>query len=83
MEKLHNRLVDMREAYEELGPQSEERMDPLLTGPPPAFFEPDQPHILLGIANVFLQVFRIYILHFTLTKRYHVSWSPSFDPETI
>jgi hypothetical protein len=57
MEKLQNRLVDMREAYEELGPQSESILDPIGTGPPAAFFEADQPHVLLGIANVFLQVY--------------------------
>jgi len=61
MEKLHNRLIDMRELYEErisLGISfgDVKVRDPLNEGPPSAFFEPDVPHVLLGIANVFLQV---------------------------
>lgn len=53
MEKLHNRLVDMRELYEEY---DQEYDDFSGIDPPASFFEPDQPHVLLGIANVFLQV---------------------------
>lgn len=56
MEKLQNRLVDMREMYEDFCSQnnSEDSVD-LSSDPPATFFEPDQPHVLLGIANVFLQ----------------------------
>lgn len=60
MEKLQNRLIDMRELYEEysssLSSSEIKVRDPLHEGPPAAFFEPDIPHVLLGIANVFLQV---------------------------
>lgn len=49
MEKLQNRLVDMRDIYTEFKTHAT---------PPNAntFYDPDQPHVLLGIANVFLQV---------------------------
>jgi len=69
LEKLHNRLVDMREIYEEYSSSqlSEEELNFNLNTPP-SFFEPDQPHVLLGIANVFLQVCNIRTLHYLLTN---------------
>lgn len=78
LEKLQNRLIDMREMYEDYCSQNSATKpsetgtddgnlllvpgfgssvictDPS-SGPPATFFEPDQPHVLLGIANVFLQ----------------------------
>ncbi|ODN01520.1 Kinesin-like protein KIF13A [Orchesella cincta] len=56
LEKLQNRLVDMREMYEDYcSPNTELDPTELSNDPPANFFEPDQPHVLLGIANVFLQ----------------------------
>ncbi|CAL8143854.1 unnamed protein product [Orchesella dallaii] len=56
LEKLQNRLVDMREMYEDYcSPNTEIDPTELSNDPPANFFEPDQPHVLLGIANVFLQ----------------------------
>ena len=65
MEKLENRLVDMRELYEDVGPAALDSSNPFNKDPPAAFFEPDQPHMLLGIANVFLQVHHhlYFLLH--------------------
>jgi kinesin family protein 13 len=48
--------VDMREIYEEYSSQSADGSElDFCLNTPPSFFEPDQPHVLLGIANVFLQ----------------------------
>lgn len=49
----------MRELYEEFCIQQQDFDQPdsfCEMDPPASFFEPDQPHVLLGIANVFLQV---------------------------
>ena len=50
MEKLENKLIDMRELYDELnsGTLSLEERDP--------FYESHENHNLIGVANVFLEV---------------------------
>jgi len=45
----------MRELYEDYC-QHDGSMTDYSENTPSAFFEPNQPHVLLGIANIFLQV---------------------------
>lgn len=53
MEKLENKLVDMKEMYHEQKEKGVEYKEPLPTEDP--FFESQQNHNLIGVANIFLE----------------------------
>lgn len=53
MEKLENKLVDMKEMYHEQQDKGLDWKEPLSAEDP--FFESQQNHNLIGVANVFLE----------------------------
>ncbi|XP_044257426.1 kinesin-like protein KIF13A isoform X2 [Tribolium madens] len=53
MEKLENKIIDMRELYEEKKEQDLSKESPV-KGPDP-FFESQENHNLIGVANIFLE----------------------------
>jgi len=57
MEKLENKLIDMREVHEEWKINCEEKLeDNSKLNVIDPFFEPEEKHHLIGVANVFLNV---------------------------
>jgi kinesin family protein 13 len=54
MEKLENKIIDMRELYEEKKEQGDYLRDSPVKGPDP-FFESQENHNLIGVANIFLE----------------------------
>lgn len=55
MEKLENKIIDMRELFstiKNMGDASDEKLE--LEGPDP-FFESQENHNLIGVANIFLE----------------------------
>lgn len=67
VEKFENKLIEMRDLYEE----RKEKQLPLKDDGPPAksdpFFETQENHILIGVANIFLEA-----LFFDTKLEYHV-----------
>lgn len=55
MEKLENKIIDMRELYEDQKQREQEgKEQEIIVGPDP-FFESQENHNLIGVANVFLE----------------------------
>lgn len=52
MEKLENKIIDMRELYEDQKSRGENQDE--IKGPDP-FFESQENHNLIGVANIFLE----------------------------
>lgn len=52
MEKLENKIIDMRELYEDQKSRGEHQEE--IKGPDP-FFESQENHNLIGVANIFLE----------------------------
>lgn len=53
MEKLENKLVDMKEMYHEQNVKGTDWKEPMSSEDP--FFESQQNHNLIGVANIFLE----------------------------
>lgn len=54
MEKLENQIIDMRELYEDIQGKQDPEEGVESKGPDP-FFESQENHNLIGVANVFLE----------------------------
>ncbi|CAH1153752.1 unnamed protein product [Phaedon cochleariae] len=54
MEKLDNKIIDMRELYEDQKRKGDQEQMSDLSGPDP-FFESQENHNLIGVANIFLE----------------------------
>lgn len=65
MEKLENKLIDMREMYEEFKEKGQVVIDEMTNGTDP-FYESQENYTLIGVANIFLEV-----LFHDVTLDYH------------
>lgn len=54
MEKLENKIIDIRELYDEQKEKTDFSKDSPMKGPDP-FFESQENHNLIGVANIFLE----------------------------